>query len=201
MRPLSSAILICATLLCAGGAAAQSSPWRTMALPPESERLTREGDNAESQATAARAYARAIGLCPSNGPALFGLGGILLRQNRPLDSLKVFRRMNLFFPGDPEIAVAMAVTLTRLPDLTRTRLHDGIDQLEQVLKLHPDDTEAWYQLSILRHLDGDYTRAAEAAREAIALDAAAPLDLETTTRYQQQEIACNDALSVFSPLD
>jgi len=177
------------------------SPWRGIPLPPESERLTREAEATSPPLEAARLYAKAIRLCPSNGPALFGLGSILLKQNRPDDSLRIFRRMDTIFPDDPEIAVAIAVTLTRLPDLTRAQLREGIRKMEQVLLLQPDDTEAWVQLSILRYLDGNYAQAAEAAHQAVLLDARHPIDPETTTRYQQQEIACNDALSIFSPLD
>jgi len=200
MSPLSSVAFICCGVLWAVTASAES-PWRAMNLPPESKRFTQEAEQADSQMDAARSYAKAIRLCSSNGPALFGLGGILLRQNRPADSLKVFRRMNVFFPNDPEISVAMAITLTRLPDLNRKQLQDGIAQLKRVLTLQPEDTEVWYQLSILHHLNGAYAEAAEAAAQALALDAETPVDMETTTRYQQQEIACNDALLVFSPLD
>ena len=67
--------------------------------------------------------------------------------------------------------------------------------------MRPDSAEAWHVLSVLRHLDGDYVAALDAARQAVALDAQNPSDPETTALYQQQEIACIDALSVFSPLD
>lgn len=177
------------------------SAWRSMPVSPESERLTREAEIAETPLDATRLYAKAIRLCPSNGPALFGLGGSLLRLDRPADGLTVFFRMNTLFPDDPEIALAIATTLTRLPDLTRARLRKGIDMAEHTLLLHPEEPELWHHLSILRHLNGDYARAAEAARKAIALDAQDPIDPETTARYQQQETACNDALLVFSPLD
>jgi tetratricopeptide (TPR) repeat protein len=200
MRRFSFAALICGGILCAGPAGAES-PWRTMSLPAESERYTRIAEESDTLMAAAKHYAKAIRICPSNGPALFGLGGILLRQNRPADSLKVFRRMNTFFPNDPEVAVAMAITLTRLPDLDRARVREGIDQLKQVMEAQPRDIEVWHQLSILRHLNGDYAAALEAAQQALALDAEDPIDIETTHRYQQQEIACNDALLVFSPLD
>ncbi len=200
MRGLPFAALICVWILCAGPVAAESL-WRSMPLPAESERHTRAAEEADTPAAASKSYAKAIRLCPSNGPALFGLGGILLRQNRPADSLKIFRRMNTFYPDDPEVAVAMAITLTRLPDLDRTRLREGIGQLEQVLEAQPHDIEVWYQLSILRHLNGDYATALEAAQQALALDAEDSIDIETTARYQQQEIACTDALFVFSPLD
>ncbi len=180
---------------------AAETPWRERPLPAESERLTLEAETAEDARDAARLYAKAIRLCPSNGPALYGLGGVLLGQNRPADSLKVFRRMNVLFPHDPEISVAIAIALARLPHLTRPQLREGIQIAEQALLLQPNDIEAWHSLSILYHLNGDYEQGAVAARKAIDLDAQNPIDIETTTRYQQQEIACNDALLVFSPLD
>ncbi len=182
-------------------ARAADSTWRTAPLPPDVAKLNRTADAAATTATAIQLYAQAIRLCPTNGPGLYGLGGALLDQGRPADSLKVFQRMDALFPDDPEIIVAIAAALARLPGLTRADLQDGIGRVEQALRLDPGNPEAWNQLSILRHLDGDYELAAEAARQAVAFDAQDPIDPETTARYQQQETACTDALLAFSPLD
>ena len=182
-------------------AIAAESSWRDLPLPPEAERLNRTADNAPSAATAVRLYAQSIRLVPSNGPALYGLGRALLDQDRPADALKVLRRLDAFFPGDPEILAALAAAIARLPEPRRADIAEGLAFAEQALQLSPDVPQAWHVLSVLRHLDGDYAAAAEAARQALELDAQNPSDPETTAIYQQQEIACTDALSVFSPLD
>ena len=175
--------------------------WRDAPLPPDAEQLNRTADNAASSETAARLYAQSIRLCPSNGPALYGLGRTLLDQDRAADALKVFRRMEALYPADPEILEALAAALARLPEPRRADIAEGLAFAEQAVQLPPARPQAWHVLSVLRYLDGDYAAAAEAARRALELDALTPSDSETTALYQQQEIACNDALSVFSPLD
>ena len=195
-RPFLAAGLFAAAL--AGAAAAD---WRTEPLPPEVEQLNRTAEAAATAATAAHLYAQSIRRCPTNGPALLGLGLALLDQDRPADALKVFRRMNALFPDDPEVLDALATALSRLPALRRAQVAEGLAFAERAALLRPDAPGAWHVLSILRHLGGDYAAAAEAARRAVELDAQNPSDPETTALYQQQETACNDARLVFSPLD
>ena len=182
-------------------ASVAESAWRTQSIPPEAVQLNRTAENAASATTAARLYAQSLRLFPSNGPALFGLGRALLDQDRPVESLTVFRRLNLLFPDDPEILAALAAALARLPDPTRADVQEGLAFAEQATAGLPDDPAAWHVFSVLRHLAGDYESAAVAAQQAVARDAANPVDPETTALYQQQETACNDARLVFSPLD
>ena len=157
--------------------------------------------HAASSETAARLYAQSIRLCPSNGPALYGLGRVLLDQDRAADALKVFRRLARLFPGEADVLEALAAAIARQPDLRRAAVAEGRALADQAAQLRPDRPEAWHVLSVLCHLDGDYAAGAAAARRAVDLDAQNPSDPETTALYQQQEIACTDALSVFSPLD
>jgi Flp pilus assembly protein TadD len=175
--------------------------WRDLPVPPEAERLNRTADHAASAATAVRLYAQSLKLAPRNGPALYGLGRALLDQDRPAEALKVFRRLAVSFPGEPEILEALAAAIARQPDLRRADVAEGRALADRAAQLQPDRPEAWHGLSVLCHLDGDYAAGAEAARRAVELDARNPSDPETTALYQQQEIACTDALSVFSPLD
>lgn len=200
MRALPFAAVGCLALLVFRAGAGESA-WRAQPLPPEAARLNQEAEATADPFAAARLYAQAIRSCPSNGPALYGLGRALLEQNRTADGLKVFRRLNALFPADPEILEALAAGIARLPEPRRDDIAEGLAFAEQVTQIQPDAPEAWHVLSVLRHLDGDYARAAEAAQQAVALDAQNPSDPETTALYQQQETACTDALSVFSPLD
>ena len=196
VRLLKVALLL---LLPAGLAQAGESVWRTMALPPEAEQLNRAAVAAPDPLIAARHYAQAVRLFPSNGPALYGLGRAFLEQGRAADSLTVFRRMNEYFPDDSAVLEALAVACARLPDPRRAELLEGLVWAEQAARFQPDAPEVWQALSVLRHLTGDYRAAANAARRAVELDARRPS--ASTVLYQQQETACQDALSVFSPLD
>lgn len=171
------------------------------ALSPEADRLNRTADYAASAETAARLYARSIRLQPSNPPAFRGLGYALLELDRPADALKAFRRLDTLAPGDPAVKTALATAISRLPAPRRADIAKGLDWAGQAAGLRPEDPEVWHLLSVLRYINGDYIPAAEAARQALALAADQPADSETTTRYQQQENACNAALSALSPLD
>ncbi|MGD9612830.1 MAG: tetratricopeptide repeat protein [Kiritimatiellia bacterium] len=196
-RPLVFAAWPLAGWLCLAAAAG----WRDAPLPPEAERLNRTADHAASAPTAVRLYAQSLKLAPSNGPALYGLGLALLDQNRPADALKVFRRLAALHPGEADVLEALAAAIARQPGLRRADVAEGRALAFQATQLQSDRPEAWHVLSVLSHLDGDYAAAAAAARRAVELDAQNPSDPETTALYQQQEIACTDALSVFSPLD
>lgn len=188
-------------LLAAGLCLAASAGWRDADLPPEAAQLNRTADHAASAATAARLYVQSLKLAPDNGPALYGLGRALLDLDRPAEALKVFRRLAKFHPGEADVLEALAAAIARQPDLRRAGVVEGRALADQAAQLRPDRPEAWHVLSVLCHLDGDYAAAAQAARRAVELDAQNPSDPETTALYQQQEIACTDALSVFSPLD
>ena len=198
MRPTFSAGLLLALAL---RATAAEPAWRTSPLPPEAARLNHSADSAATAATAARLYAQSLRLCPTNGPALYGLGRALLDLDRARESFAVFRRLDALFPDDPFVLEALATASACRPGLRRADVAEGLGFAERATRLRPDAPETWHALSVLRHLDGDYAAAAEAARQAVALDALHPVDPETTARYQQQETACHDALSVFSPLD
>ncbi len=195
--PTAAALLALCVLL----ASADEPAWRAIPLPPDTAQLNRTAESAATAAAAARLYAQAIRLCPSNGPALHGLGRALLDLNRPADSLQIFRRLDTLFPGDPSVLEALATAIARLPDPRRADVAEGLALAEQAARLRPDAPEAWHVLSVLRLLDGLYAPAADAARQAVALDALNPSDPDLTTLYQQQEIACALALSAFSPLD
>ena len=196
MRSLLAAGLLLFSIL---RASADESAWP--AIPPEADQLNRTAANAASAETAAKLYAQSIQLYSSNGPALYGLGRVLLEQDRAADSLKVFRRLDTLYPGNPDTLEALATALARLPAPRRTDIAEGLAFADRASQMRPESAEAWHVLSVLRHLNGDYAAAAEASRQAVTLNAQNPSDPETTALYQQQEIACLDALSVFSPLD
>lgn len=180
---------------------AAGSVWQAAPLPPEAMQLNQEADAAAAPAAAVALYVQALRACPSNGPALYGLGRALLAQDRAADSLKVLRRMDMLYPDDSAIQEALAAASARLPDPSRADIAAGLAYAERAAQLAPGSAMAFHLLSVLRHLNGDYAAAAEAARQAVALDAQNPVDPETTASYQQQETACTDALSAFSPLD
>ncbi len=199
MRRALSVLVLLALAPAPGGAAEPG--WLALPLPPEAAELNHAAETAPDASAAARLYAQSLRFYPSNGPALYGFGRALFALDRIAESRVVFRRLNTFFPGEAAALEALAGTAARFPDPRRADIREGLAAAEAALRLQPATPETWYVLSVLRHRDGDYAGAAEAARQAVALAARASTDPETAALYQQQENACNDALSVFSPLD
>ncbi len=179
------------------GSASALAAGDSLPLPPEAAQLNQAAAVAETPAEAARLYARSIRLFPSNAPALHGLGLALIQTGRPKDALQVLRRLDSLSPGHPDVLIALGTALSRLPDLRRRDIREGLGLAERAANLQPESPHAWHLLSVLRHLDGDYAAAAEAARRAVELAAGTP----ALPRFQQQETLCNLAQSVFSPLD
>lgn len=180
---------------------AAESGWRSMSLPPAAEQLNRAAESAESATEAAKFYAAALQSCPTNGPALFGLGRIYLEQNQPADSLELFRRLDRLFPDDPVVLGAMAAALARWPQARRADIAEGVRLAERATQLAPASPPAWHTLSVLHLANGDIPAAANAASKAIKLQQNLPADPVTITIYTQQELLCNELLALFSPLD
>ena len=185
--------------VCGGSVGAQTPEWP--ALPAEVEQLNRTAGNAASPAAAAKLYAEALRLQPNNGPALYGLGWALLEQDRAAESLKILRKLDQLTPYHPETLAAMATALARLPNLRRAQIAEGLDYATRAVELRSDSPAAWHILSVLHHANGDYAAAAEAAIHSVTLASQQELDPDLIMVYQQQELACFDALAVFSPLE
>ena len=156
---------------------------------------------APDPAAEARLHAQTLRTDPDNESALRGLGRALLALDRPSDSLRVFRRLLVRHPNDPNLLLDLAAAAARRPDPRRTDILEALDWTTRALDLRPDSADAWHLRSVLLLRNGDYAPAALAARRALECDARSPVSPPATPRYQQQEIACLDALSLFSPLD
>jgi tetratricopeptide (TPR) repeat protein len=189
-----------ALLACIRLAAAQSG-WDARPLPEPAEALLLAADAAPSPADAVRLYGQALRLAPSSGAAHDGLGQALLRLNRPDDALTIYRRLLGLFPDEPAVQVRLAISLSRIPQLSRADVREGIGLARRAIDAQPDLHEAWYALSVLQHLDGNYLAAAQSIRNALERADPSQLDPAILEAYQRQETACNDALLVFSPLD
>jgi len=185
--------------VCGGSVDAQTPEWPQ--LSPEVEQLNRTADNAASPAAAAKLYTESLRLQPDNGPALYGLGRALLEQDRAAESLEILRKLDQLTPNHPDTLTAMAAALARQPNLRRAQIAEGLDYATRAVELRSDSPAAWHILSVLHHANGDYAAAAEAAIHSVALAFQQELDPDLITAYQQQELACFDALAVFSPLE
>ena len=172
-----------------------------MSLPPAVAQLNRTAESAASAAATVQLYGEALKMCPSNAPALYGLGRALLEQNRIPAALKSFRHLNRLFPDDPEVLTAMAATLARWPNPRRAEILEGVSLAERATQLAPDLPAAWHTLSVLHAANGDIPAATHAARKAIELQENLPADSETLNIYIQQEQQCYELLVLFSPLD
>lgn len=158
-------------------------------------------DAPDAPAAAARRHAQALRANPESAADLLGLGRALLGLNRPADALPVFRRLESIRPDDPDAPLGIAAATAGLPDPLRPDVQKGLASASRAVDLLPDSPEAWRILSVLRHLDGQYASAADAASRALLLAVRQRRPPAEIVHYQQQETACNQAVLVFSPLD
>ncbi|MDR0993132.1 MAG: hypothetical protein LBN38_00980 [Verrucomicrobiota bacterium] len=178
---------------------APAQTWLAAPLPADALRLNTEAAAAATPAQAIRLYAQALRAAASNGPALFGLGILLLEEDQPEKALTPFRRLNALYPDDPWALTALATAIGRLPELRRADLQEALGVAERATLLAPEDAEAQHILSLLRHMNGEYAAAEQSARQAVVL--AMAQTNESLGVYQQQEATCRDALAVFSLLE
>ena len=155
----------------------------------------------EAPSAAARRHAPALRSNPESTGDLLGLGRALLGLNRPADAIPVFRRLESLRPDDPDAPLGIAAASAVLPDPLRPDVLRGLESASRAVVLLPDSPEAWRILSVLRHLDGQYEAAADAASRALILAVRQRRPPAEIVHYQQQETACNQAVLVFSPLD
>lgn len=175
--------------------------WEAAPISDRARELNEQAAVAEGRA-AIRLYAQAIRADESNGAAWHGLGMCLLEEGRAEDAYKAFRRLNKLYPDQPMALSALAAAMVRMPGLTRDQLREGLNLAERAANLAPEDGETWYVLSVVRHANGDYERALAAARRARMSDESGDgVSPEVRKLHQQQEVACLDAIAVFSPLD
>ena len=197
MRRLLPVLLLFARL--GLSAAADSAAWDSAPLSPEALERLRAAENAPTPAEAVRRYGQALRLAPASGLAHDGLARSLLQLDRAADALRIYRRLQELHPDEPAVLIRVALAIGRQPGLRRRHVREALDLAERAVAIDPAMHEAWYVLSVLRHLDGNYLGAAEAIRRAFAAAdnaANAPLAI-----YERQETACNDALLVVSPLN
>jgi tetratricopeptide (TPR) repeat protein len=113
--------------------------------------LARAGDLRASEAELRRAVAAA----PDRPDYLLKLGGVLALQQKFADALPVFENALRLQPGDPVILRSLAASQWGVG-----RLEEATRNLEQVLRLRPQDVEGTFLLGMIAERTGEYEKAA-----------------------------------------
>ena len=143
----------------------KESPGKTDALLYEGKSLANVGRFKEADA-ALGAY---LGNHPNSADALYMLGYVLNRENKPAESLKTYTKAaQLAKPKSDDLKI-VATDYVLLNDYP-----DAIKWMRQAIDFDPNNESAWYGLGRCYYTQSSFTDADKAFRYALKLD---PTDL------------------------
>jgi tetratricopeptide (TPR) repeat protein len=135
-----------------------ASPGRTDALLYRGKALIDLGD----YAAASSSIERYLTIHPDSDDALYLLGYVRFRQDRPRDSLVLFNRAAKLKPPEASDLKIAALDYVLLSDYDNAARY-----LEQSLKMNPDDLEARYHLGRVRYQQNRFDSAIAAFEEVL----------------------------------
>jgi arylsulfatase A-like enzyme/cytochrome c-type biogenesis protein CcmH/NrfG len=113
---------------------------------------------------ALQSFGRAIELSGGTPELAVPAGMILLRLERPADALRFVREQRAKFPDEVRLGLLEAQAL-----MTLERLPEALAAAEALLRRHPDDADANYQVGVLRMAKRDLAGAEPELRRALEL--------------------------------
>lgn len=130
------------------------------ALLMEGKSLT----NLNDFAGADKALRKCLARNARSSEALYLLGYVLQRENKPRESLEVFTRAAAVEPPTANDLKIVALDYVLLDDYA-----DAVHWLERALKADPLNAEAWYDLGRARMTQGDFVPAEQAFQHALKI--------------------------------
>lgn len=124
--------------------------------------LVKMGKHDEAEAC----YREITRLNPTAVDVWYNIGNLQIKQKKYADAARTFRQALSLDPNHLRV-----VDIKRYgPELIQSGCSEGVRELvSDFCTLRPSDPEAWFLLSTFEGLEGDMTKAAESARQAIAL--------------------------------
>ncbi len=114
-----------------------------------------------------------IGAKPESAEALYLLGFVLQRENKPRDSLAIYTRAAALRPPQPNDLKLVALNYVLLNDYP-----DAVTWLKRSLDGDPANAEAWYFLGRAHMQGGDFVEAEKDFRHTLALAPGDPKALD-----------------------
>ena len=124
--------------------------------------------------------------------ALYLLGYVLQRENKPRESLETFTRAAAIKPPLPNDLKLVALDYVLLDDYP-----DAIHWLDRSLEADPRNEEAWYDLGRAHMHQGNFINAESSFRRALALNPQDPKALDNLGLSLEAQNRTDDALSAY----
>ena len=129
---------------------------------------------------------------PESPAALFLLGSVLQRLNKPRDSLKVFTQASALQPPTPEQLRIVGLDYVLLDDYL-----DAVHWLRQAVVGDPRNSLAWYDLGRAEMHEGDFIHAEHDFQQSLALDPDNVRALDNLGLSYEAQNRADDALTAY----
>ena len=130
---------------------------------------------------------------PKSSPALYLLGYVLQRQNRPQESLEVFTRAAAITTPRPEDLRLVALDYVLLDDYV-----DAVHWLRRCLAADPDSAEAWYDLGRAQMYEGNFVESERDFKRTLAINPTSAKALDNLGLSFEAQNRTEDALTAYS---
>lgn len=184
-----------------------AASWDDAELTPEAVRLNAAAAAAAvaeppvSMRSVMRLYAQAAKADPNNAEAFYRLAGLLLEAGETAPAASLYARVLALYPGDSDALVGHAAAIARSAAPSAAAVGAALDELSVAeTSVGPTPAIAYFRSQLHYHL-GDLPSAADAADEALRLDAEAPVSAAQTALYQQQSDLCSATQALLEPIE
>ena len=150
-------------------------------------------DNSLDAAAADPILRRYLVSNPRSAPALYLLGYVLQRENKPRESLAIFTQAAAIAPPLAEDLRLVAMDYVLLNDYP-----DAIHWLDRALAADPNNAEAWYALGRSHMEQGDFVAAERDLRRTLALTPANPKALNNLGLSLEAQNRPDEALTAYT---
>lgn len=129
---------------------------------------------------------------PKDSGALYLLGDVLERENKPRESLAVYTRAAALQPPTPDDLRIVALDYVLLNDYP-----DAIHWLNRALAADPTNAEAWYALGRSHMEQGDFVAAERDLRRTLAINPNDPKALDNLGLSLEAQNRSDEALAAY----
>ena len=130
---------------------------------------------------------------PKSSPALYLLGYVLQRQNKPRESLEAFTRAAAITAPHPEDLRLVALDYILLDDYA-----DAIHWLRRCIAADPDNAETWYDLGRAQMHEGNFVESERNFKRTLAINPINAKALDNLGLSLEAQNRTEDALTEYS---
>lgn len=159
--------------------------------------MMQQGNNQEAY----KAFRKALKADRKHKGARFGIGTVLIQMGKPDYAIKILEPMMTDYPDDYTLKNNIAWLYATSEELSFRDPERAIVLAQSALLLAPSDFHVWSTLAEAYYIDGQYSKAARAAQQALLLAKQKGSDADSIREYNDQLVKCRRAEQAMSILD